>query len=232
MSVHIQASRGEIAETVLLAGDPLRAKFVAEHYLDNPVCYNEVRAVYGYTGTFKGRQVSVQGTGMGMPSIAIYAHELLNEYGAKRLIRIGSCGAMQSHIQLGDIVLAQAACSDGAFNRNRFNGDDFAPIASFSLLNKTVQLAEKQGLKPHVGNILSSDFFYNDPVDIWKKWAKYGVLAVEMESAALYTLAAKHGAEALCILTVSDHLETREAMSAAERERGFGAMAELALGVG
>ena len=229
MSLHINAEKGAIAPVVLLAGDPLRAKFLAEKYLENPLCYNDVRAMYGYTGSYKGTKISVQGTGMGMPSIAIYAQELMDEYGVNQLIRIGSCGAMQEDISLGDIILAQGACSDSAFNRRRFDGDDYAPLASFDLLQKAVNLAKGKALKVHTGNILSSDFFYNDPLDTWKKWAAYGVLAVEMESTALYTLAAARGAQALSILTVSDHLVSGEMLDSETREKGFSAMMELGL---
>jgi purine-nucleoside phosphorylase len=185
--------------------------------------------MYGYTGFFQGKKVSVQGSGMGMPSIAIYAHELITEYGVKQLIRIGSCGAMQESLRLGDIILAQGACSDSAFNRRRFNGDDFAPIASFELLRKAADIANTSNIPIQVGNILSSDFFYNDPPDAWKKSAKYGVLGVEMESAALYTLAASLQAEALSILTVSDHLVTGDLLEPEIREKGFANMMKLGL---
>ncbi|MFK7969436.1 MAG: purine-nucleoside phosphorylase [Bacteroidia bacterium] len=232
MSLHIGAEPGSIAETVLLAGDPLRARFVAEQYLENAECYNQVRSMFGYTGYYKGQRISVQGTGMGLPSMAIYAQELMDQYGAKRLIRIGSCGAIQDHIELNDIIFAQGASTDSAFNRLRFDGDSFAPLASFSLLQKATQIADSQGFDYHVGNVLSSDFFYNEPQDAWKKWQTYGLLGLEMESVALYTLAAKRGVEALSILSVSDHLITGKALSSEAREKGFGTMLKLGLELG
>lgn len=232
MSVHIGTKQGEIAETVLLAGDPLRARFVAEQFLEDAVCYNEIRAMYGYTGTWKGKRISVQGSGMGIPSMAIYAQELMDDYGVKRLIRIGSCGAIQDDIKLRDIIVAQGASTDSAFNRQRFSGDGFAPLASFSLLQKTVTCAEALKLPVRVGNILSSDFFYQTDPESWKRWAQFNVLAIEMESVALYTLAAERGIEAVSILTVSDLISSQKAMSAEDRERSFSDMVRLALDVG
>jgi purine-nucleoside phosphorylase len=229
MSVHIGAKPGEIAETVLMPGDPLRAKHIAEHFLEDVSCYNEVRGMLGFTGKYKGKRVSVQGSGMGVPSIAIYANELIREYGAKRLIRVGTCGAMQRHVQVRDLILAQAACTDSGMNRNAFGGWDFSPIASFSLLKAAYEQAASRGLRVHVGNIFTSDLFYRDDQSIVQKFMDHGVLAVEMETTALYTLAAKHGVEALTILTVSDHLLTGEETTAAERQTTFNDMIEVAL---
>ena len=206
MTIHLNAQVGEIAETVLLPGDPLRAKFIAETFLDNARQHNDVRGMYGFTGDYRGRRVSVQGTGMGVPSISIYVHELINEYGAKNLIRIGSCGAFQPELKLMDVILAQAASTDSHVNRLRFGGMDFAPVADFGLLMKAYEAAVAKGVDVKVGNILTSDTFYGDDPDGWRLWADYGVLAVEMESAALYTLAAKFNVQALSILTVSDSL--------------------------
>ncbi|HAE22178.1 MAG TPA: purine-nucleoside phosphorylase [Spirochaetaceae bacterium] len=229
MSVHIEASQGAIAEAILLPGDPLRAKFIAENYLENPVLFNKVRNMFGYTGGYKGQRVSVMGTGMGMPSHSIYVNELLREYGVKRLIRVGTCGSIREELKLRDIVLAQSACTDSNVNRLRFRGMDYAPSASFALLEKAYRLATARSLKAMVGPILSSDSFYGEDPEQWKLWARFGVLAVEMEAAELYTLAAKFGAEALAILTISDSIVGGEATSSAERETSFRAMAELAL---
>lgn len=229
MSIHIGAAKGEIAEAVLLPGDPLRARFVAETYLENPVCYSEVRGMLGYTGTFRGSRVSVQGTGMGIPSISIYVHELLSEYGARRLIRIGTCGGMLEDMKLGDVIVAQAACTDSAVNRIRFRGADFAPTASFDLLLAAFEGARRRGIPVRVGAVLTSDTFYGDDPDSWKLWARYGVLAAEMETAALYTIAAGHGAQSLSVLTVSDSLATGETASTEQRQQGYTAMVELAL---
>ncbi len=229
MSVHIGAERGEIAETVLLPGDPRRARFVAEEYLEGAVLFNEVRGMLGYTGSWRGSRVSVMGTGMGMPSHSIYVHELIHEFGAKRLIRIGSCGAMQPELQLHDLILAMSACFDSSLNTLRFQGMGFAPTAEYGLLSAAHAAAAERGIAARVGSILSSDEFYNEDPEAYRLWAKYGVLAVEMETAALYTLAARAGVQALTILTVSDSLVRGEALSSAERERGFSRMAELAL---
>ncbi|GJM61285.1 MULTISPECIES: purine-nucleoside phosphorylase [Persicobacter] len=231
MSVHIGAQKGEIAETVLMPGDPLRAKFIAENFLEDAVCYNEVRGMYGYTGTYKGKRISVQGSGMGLPSISIYGHELINEYGVKKLIRVGSCGSFQPHVKVRDIVIAQAASTNASVNRNRFKGMDFAPVGDFDMLMGAVAKAMDMGINPHVGNILSSDIFYDDDPNAWKLWAEYGVLAVEMETTALYTLAAKFGVKALTVLTVSDSLVTHEALPAEDREKTFTQMMEIALDI-
>lgn len=229
MSFHIEAKPGEIAETILLPGDPLRAKYIAENFFADPVCYNQVRGSLGYTGTYQGKRVSVQGTGMGQPTVGIYVHELINEYGVKNLIRVGSTGAFQPQLQLRDVVLAQSASTDAHFNRLRFKGMDYAPTADFGLLLKAYQTAVAKGIPVHVGNILSSDTFYQDDEAIWDLWMEYGVLAVEMESAALFTIAAKFGAKALTILTVSDHIKRHEALTSEEKERSLATMVEIAL---
>ena len=229
MSIHINATAGAVAETVLLPGDPLRAKFIAETYLQDVSCYNEVRGMLGFTGTYKGRRLSVQGTGMGIPSIAIYASELMAEYGVKNLMRVGTCGAMQAHIRIRDLVLAQSASTDSSFNRNVFGGWDYAPTADFRMLRNAYDKAQSRGVNPHVGNVFSSDVFYRDDKTITNLLTKYGVLAVEMETTALYTLAAKHGANALSILTVSDHLISGEVTTPQERQTTFQSMMEIAL---
>ncbi len=229
MSVHIGANKGDIADVVLLPGDPLRAQFIAENYLSNPVQYNKVRGMYGYTGTYKGMPVSVQGSGMGIPSISIYAHELINNYGVQRLMRIGSCGSMQEHVKIRDLVFGMASSHDSAINDRRFPDMTYAPIADYGLLEKAVNTAREKGYRHHVGNILSTDLFYNDDLELWKQWAAFGVLAVEMEAAALYTLASKFGVQALTMLTVSDHLVTGEQTSSEEREKTFTQMMEVAL---
>jgi len=230
MSTHIGAEKGSIAETVLLPGDPLRAKFLAEHFLEDAVCYNQVRGMLGYTGTYKGKKVSVQGTGMGMPSHSIYVHELICDFGAKQLIRIGSCGALQGDIKLRDIILAACSSTDSAVNRLRFKGMDFAPPASFRLLKQAYDYARSRDINIKVGNVLSSDSFYDDDnPEGWKLWASYGVLAVEMETSALYTLAARFGVDALSVLTVSDNIVTGEAAPAEDREKTYTDMMEIAL---
>ncbi len=229
MTPHISAPSGAIAEAILLPGDPLRAKYIAENFLENPVLYNQVRNMFGYTGTYKGKRVSVQGTGMGIPSASIYIHELIQFYGCKTLIRVGTAGAMQEHVQLRDVVIAQAACTDSAINHIRFAGQNYAPIASFELMRRAYDHAKEKGMPVHVGNILSSDTFYNDDPDSYQQWAKFGVLAVEMEAAGLYTLAAKFGVQALAILTISDHLVTHQQTTAQERQETFNQMIEVAL---
>jgi len=231
MSIHIGANAGQIAEVVLLPGDPLRAQYVAETYLEDSECYNQVRGMLGFTGTYRGKMVSVQGTGMGIPSISIYVHELIAEYGVKRLIRIGTCGALQEDMKLGDLILAQAASTDSAVNRIRFNGCDFAPAASFDLLHNAYEAASERGVDVLVGTVLTSDTFYSDDPDSWKLWARYGVVAVEMETAALYTLTAGHQVQGLSILTVSDSLITKEIATPEKRQRGYTTMMEIALQV-
>jgi purine-nucleoside phosphorylase len=231
MSIHIGAEKGQIAEKVLLAGDPLRAQAIAERFLEGVEQYNSVRGMLGYTGMYMGKKVSVQGSGMGIPSISIYAHELMNEYDVKTLIRVGTCGSLQERVKIRDIVIAMGASTDSAINHHRFGGMDYSAIADFNLLSKAVALAQQAHLPLHVGNILSSDQFYHHDKENWKTWADYNVLAVEMESSALYTLAAHFGARALTILTVSDHLISKEFASAEERQSSFMDMARLALDI-
>ena len=230
--LHIMADEGAIAETVLLPGDPLRAKFIAENYLENAVCYNTVRGMYGYTGTYKGKRISVQGTGMGLPSHSIYVNELIRFYGAKRLIRIGSAGSMNENVNVRDIVLAQSASTNSAINKRRFQGMDYAPTANFDLLYNAYNVAKSKGVNVKVGNILSSDSFYDDTGVSIKLWADYGCLAVEMETTELYTLAAKYGVEALSILTISDHIFKGEETTPEERQESFTDMMEIALEIG
>jgi len=229
MSIHIAAPKGQIADRILLPGDPLRAKFVAENYLEGAFCFNEVRNMFGYTGTYRGKPISVMGTGMGMPSLSIYVNELIREYDVNKLIRIGTCGSMLEYLNVRDIVLAMSACTDSAANHLRFKGMDYAPTASFRLLKAAWDAATSRGLRVFAGSILSSDMFYTEDPEQWKLWAKFGVLAVEMETAELYTLAAKFGCEALSVLTVSDDLVKGEITSAEERQSSFNEMVELAL---
>ena len=229
MSIHIGAKKGDIASTVLLPGDPLRAKYIAENFLTDAICYNGVRGMYGYTGTYKGKRISVQGTGMGIPSISIYINELITNYKAKNLIRIGSCGSMQADIKIRDVILAMSASTDSNINKIRFYGMDYASTANFDLLKKAYDAALKKNIPIKVGSILTTDTFYNDDPNSWKHWANYGILAVEMETAALYTLAAKYKVNALSILTVSDSLVTREETTSEERQKTFSQMIEVAL---
>jgi len=229
MSIHIAAKEGEIAESILLPGDPLRAKFVAENFLENPIQYTNVRNIFGYTGTYKGKKVSVQGTGMGIPSISIYVNELFKDYGVKRAIRIGTAGAINKDVKIRDLVLAMSAGTDSNANNIRFGGRNYAPTAAFSLLKTAWDTAIAKGWQPKIGPVVSSDMFYTEDKDEWKLWAKFGCLAVEMETAELYTLAAKYNREALCILTVSDSLVTGEATSSEERQTTFTRMMEVAL---
>ncbi len=229
MSIHIEAKKGEIAETILLPGDPLRAKWIAETFFENSVCFNTVRNMFGYTGTYNGKRVSVMGTGMGIPSISIYTHELITEYGVKNLIRVGSAGSYQEHIKVRDIVLAMAASSTSGVNELRFGGADYAPTADFGLFIKAVAVAKEKNIAVKAGNVLSSDEFYEDNFENYKKWSKFGVLCVEMEAAGLYTVAAKHGVNALAILTISDSLVTGEKTTSKERETTFKGMIEIAL---
>lgn len=228
MSIHIGAKKGEIAETILLPGDPLRAKYIAENFLENVHCYNEIRNMFGYTGTYKGERISVQGTGMGVPSISIYINELMQEYDVQNLIRVGTCGAIQKDVQVRDVILAMSASTDSQMNRLTFGGVDYAPTADFDLLLKAYETGREKGLNLKVGNVFTTDMFYNDNAE-HEKWARYRILAVEMETAALYTLAAKFGRKALSILTVSDHIMTGEATTAEERQTTFNDMIELAL---
>ncbi|MFD2170377.1 purine-nucleoside phosphorylase [Tumebacillus lipolyticus] len=229
MTVHIGAKEGQVAETILLPGDPLRAKYIAETFLEGAELYNEVRGMLGFTGTYKGKRISVQGTGMGIPSISIYAHELINGYGVQNLIRVGTCGAYQKDIKVRDMILAMSASTDSAVNKHRFGGLDYAPTASFDLLYRAYENAKKEGMPVAVGNVFTSDTFYNDTRDIINLMASYNTLAVEMETAALYTLASKFGRNALSILTVSDHLITGEETTAEERQLTFNQMIKVAL---
>jgi purine-nucleoside phosphorylase len=230
MSTHIGAKPGEIAERVLLPGDPLRARWIAETFLKDATCYSTVRNMLGFTGTYRDMRLSVQGSGMGMPSASIYAHELINEYGVSTLIRVGSCGALTEELRLRDVVAASGASTDSNMNRMRFDGlIDYAPVADFGLLRTAVEAAERRGIAVRVGPILAADAFYTDRPDLYDALANYGVLAVEMESAALYTIAARYRARALTLLTVSDHIKTGEKVSAEDREQTFREMVEVAL---
>ncbi|MCB0373544.1 MAG: purine-nucleoside phosphorylase [Muricauda sp.] len=229
MSIHIEAKKGEIAETVLMPGDPLRAKWIAETFLENPVCYNRIRGMFGYTGTYKGKRVSVQGSGMGMPSAMIYFHELINDYGVKNIIRVGSAGSYQEHVKLNDVVLAMSASTTSGMNNSRFINSDYSPTANFELFQKAVNYAQANNIPIKAGNILSSDEFYGDNPEEYKLWAEYGVLCVEMETAGLYTIAAKYNVRALTILTISDSLVTDESLSAHDRQTTFHDMVEIAL---
>lgn len=234
MSVHLEARPGDIAPIVLLPGDPLRAQFIADKFLDDAVCHNRVRNALGFTGTYRGTRVSVQSTGMGMPSAAIYVHELLTAYHARILVRIGTCGAIRADLRTRDLILAQAAATDSAMFEKTFGGATFAAVADFELLRRAHALASEGGRSVRVGTVLTSDTFYPDESALstwWSPWAEHGVLAAEMETAALYTLAARRGAHALSILTVSDNLVTGEQTTADERQTGFGDMVSLALSV-
>lgn len=229
MSTHINAKKGDIAKTVLMPGDPLRAKFIAENFLDDVVLYNTVRNAFGYTGTYHGEEISVQASGMGIPSISIYANELMRDFGVENIVRVGSAGAMQKDIHIKDIVIAEGGSTDSNIINTTFgSGFYFAPIADYDLLSTAVDTARAKKLKYHVGNVFGADRFYNDEIDN-EKLAEYGILAVEMEIPALYMLAAKYKRHALGILTISDHLITGETTTAAERQTGFGEMIELAL---
>lgn len=231
MSIHIEAKVGEIAPSVLLPGDPMRAKWIAENFLDNPKLYNDVRGMLGYTGTYKGQPISVQGTGMGVPSVLIYCHELITDYGVKNLIRVGSAGSYQPDIHIRDIVIAMAASSTNGINNSRFVNSDFSPTANFELFQKAILYAKEKQIPIKAGNVLTSDEFYEDDFESYKHWADYGVLAVEMETSGLYTIAAKFKVKALSILTISDSLVTGEKLEAEERESSFKRMINLALGV-
>lgn len=228
MSIHIGAKENQIAETVLLPGDPLRAKYIAETFLEGAELYNEVRSMFGYTGTYKGKRISVQGTGMGVPSISIYATELMQEYHVQNLIRVGTCGAIQKDVKVRDVILAMSASTDSQINRITFGGVDYAPTASFELLRKAYDTGLDKGLNLKVGNVLTADLFYSDNNEL-EKWAKYQILAIEMETAALYTLAAKFSRKALSVLTVSDHILTGEITTSEERQTTFNDMIEVAL---
>lgn len=226
---HNGAKYGEIAPTVLMPGDPLRAQFIAETYLDQPRRVSAVRNMYAFTGTYRGKEVSVMGAGMGMPSMGIYSYELYHFYGVEQIIRVGSAGALQDHIQLNDIVIAMGASTDSNYASQYQLPGTFAPTADFSLLARAVSSAQERSLNFHVGNVLSSDFFYNASDGVNDAWRRMGILAAEMECAALYMNASYAGKKALGILTVSDHLYRKESLSAEQRQSGFGTMIELAL---
>jgi purine-nucleoside phosphorylase len=225
VSTHIGARPGEIAPVVLMPGDPLRARWIAETFLDDAECYTEVRGMYGYTGTWQGHRVSVQGSGMGQPSLAIYVNELFREYDVTTVVRVGSCGALTEKLAVRDLVIASGACTDSSMNAIAFEGLHYAPVADFCLLRDAAAAAPEA----HVGLIFSSDSFYPARPELTARMVDHGVLAVEMEAAALYTLAAKHGARALAICTVSDHIVTGEETTSQEREQTFGRMVEVAL---
>lgn len=226
---HNSAKKGDIAEKILLPGDPLRAKYIAENFLDDVKQFNTVRNMFGFTGKYKGKEVSVMGTGMGVPSIGIYSYELIHEYGVKNLIRVGSCGAYLPELELYDLVIAQAACTNSSYASQYGLNGTYSAISSWELLYKAVKIAEEKNLRHYVGNIMTSDIFYDDDPESWKKWAGMGVLAVEMESYALFCNAAKAGVNALTILTVSDSLVNQTLTTAEEREKSFTNMMEVAL---
>ncbi len=229
MSIHIGAKPGDIAETVLLPGDPYRAKWAAETFLNEVRLVNEVRGMLGFTGTWRGNPVTIQGSGMGMPSLSIYVNELIRDYGAKTLIRIGSTGAMQENVRLRNVVIAMTATTVATPSSSIFKELSYAPCADFALLRAAATAAEGRDVATHVGGIYSSDTFYDERPDLNEQMVRHGVLCVEMETAELYTLAARHGVRALSVLTVSDHLITGEELPSSERERSFGDMVEIAL---
>lgn len=229
MTFHISAKPGEIAETVLLPGDPLRAKWAAETYLQDAVCVNQTRGMLGFTGTWRGNRVTIQGSGMGMPSLSIYVNELIRDYGAQTLIRIGSCGGMQPEVGIRDVILAMTASTASTPSRTIFKELNFAPCADFGLLQAAWTAAQGRAVKTHVGGIYSSDTFYDERPDLNDLMQRHGILGVEMEAAELYILAARYQRRALAVLTVSDHLLTHEALPASDRERSFGDMVEIAL---
>ncbi|GGX64985.1 purine nucleoside phosphorylase DeoD-type [Tateyamaria omphalii] len=229
MTVHIGAAPDQIAETVLMPGDPYRAKWAAETFLENAELVNEVRGMLGFTGTWNGNRVTIQGSGMGMPSLSIYANELITTYGAQTLIRIGSCGGMQPHVGIRDVIIAMTSSTITSPSTGFFKEINYAPCADYGLLSAAVRASEAKGTKTHVGGIYSSDVFYAERPDLDEQMVRHGILAVEMEAAELYTLAARHGRRALAVLTVSDHLQTGEALPSEDREKTFGDMVEIAL---
>ncbi len=231
MSSHLNAKKGEIADAVLLPGDPLRAKWIAETFLKDAYCYSEVRGMLGFTGTYEGKRVSVQGSGMGIPSALIYIHELIEDYGVKEIVRVGTAGSYQQQLKIRDLVLAMAASTSSSINNIPFNQQSFAPTADYGLFRKAVAYAEDRGMPFKAGNVLSEDKFYNEDPDRYKLWASYGVLCAEMESAGLYTTAAKHGVKALSILTISDSKVTGEHCTHDEREHDFELMVQMALSI-
>lgn len=226
---HINAELGAFAETVLMPGDPLRAKMLADTYLSDVVQVNGVRNMLGFTGLYAGQRISVMGSGMGIPSVSIYAHELFSQFGVERIIRVGSCGAVQPHVQLGDLVIAMGACTDSNVNRKRLDGHDFAAISDYRLLERVVRHADAQNLPVHVGNIFSADLLYEPQDGLFERMQKMGVLAVEMEAAGLYGVAAERGKKALTVLTVSDHILTGERLTAQQRQDDFHSMMRLSL---
>ncbi|MFS4582079.1 purine-nucleoside phosphorylase [Phaeobacter sp. C3_T13_0] len=229
MTVHIGAAKGEIAETVLLPGDPYRAKWAAETFLKDVRLVNEVRGMLGFSGTWNGHPVTIQGSGMGMPSLSIYVNELIRDYDAKTLIRIGSCGGMQDNVKIRDVIIAMTATTVSSPSRGIFKEVNFAPCADWSLLHAAMKAADAHNLTPHVGGIYSSDVFYDERPDLTEQMVRHGILGVEMEASELYTLAARYGRRALAVLTVSDHLGTGEALPSDQREQSFGEMVEIAL---
>lgn len=226
---HINANKGDFAEVVLMPGDPLRAKFIAEHYLDNVIEVNNVRGMLGYTGTYKGYPVSVMGHGMGIPSCSIYTKELITDFGVKKIIRVGSCGSVRADIKIRDIVIGMGACTDSKVNRLRFKDHDFAAIADFNLLRSAVDTCATLGITAKVGNLFSADLFYTPDPQMFDVMEKYGILGVEMEAAGIYGVAAEFGAKALAICTVSDHIRTNEQTTAEERQTTFNGMIRIAL---
>jgi len=229
VSIHIGAEPGQIAPVVLLPGDPRRAQWIAETFLDDATCYSEVRGMLGFTGTWQGHRVSVQGSGMGQPSMAIYVNELFREYDVQSIVRVGSCGALSEKVAVRDVIIASGACTDSSMNRITFEGLDYAPVADFGLLRAAVDAAEAHGVATHVGLIFSGDSFYASRPELLTRMVAHGVLGIEMEASALYTLAARYGRKALAVCTVSDHVVTGEETSADERERTFADMVDIAL---
>lgn len=229
MTIHIGAAAGDIAETVLLPGDPYRAKWAAETFLTDVRCVNETRGMLGFTGTWKGNPVTIQGSGMGMPSLSIYVNELIRDYDAKTLIRIGSCGGMQPQVKIRDLIIAMTASSISSPSSAIFREFNFAPSANWELISAAVTTAKRKNVHAHVGGIYSSDVFYSERADLDEQMVRHGILGVEMEAAELYTLAARYDRRALAVLTVSDHLQTGEALPASEREKSFSDMVEIAL---
>lgn len=229
MSYHINANKGDIAERILLPGDPLRAKFIAENYFQEVKCYNEVRGMYGFTGLYKGERISVQGTGMGIPSISIYVNELIRDFGCQELIRIGTAGSMREDINVNDVLMASAASTNSNTMLRVFDGLNYSAVADFGLMKKADKAAEVLGIPMKVVNVLSSDTFYNDDPNWYKVWADYGVAAVEMEASALYLLCAKYGVKGLCLLTISDHIIKGEMSSSEDREKRLLDMINIAV---
>ncbi len=229
MSTHINAKPGDFSDTVLMPGDPLRAKYIAETYLENPQQVTDVRNMLGFTGSYKGKRLSVMAHGMGIPSCSIYVHELLAEYDVKRIVRVGSCGTVHPDVKLRDVIIALGACTDSGVNRMRFGDYDYAAIASYGLLKRLVEVAEESTATIHVGNIFSADLFYTPKPEVFDLMEKYNVLGVEMEAASIFALAAEFNAQAAAICTVSDHIRTGEAMSAMDRQTTFDDMIKIAL---